>query len=264
MELLYANVPAFLLILCRITSFFLTAPVFSSRNVPPMIKLGLAFYVSLIVFAALGRQSPAEIDALYVLSILKEILTGVVIGFTANLFFMAVQMAGGLIDIQLGFGMANLIDPVTGTSAPLTGNLKFMLAMLLLFSFNGHYYLLQAIMASYDWLPLDNSLWTRLYSGQMTEFLTRSFGTVLSLAFQLAAPLVVSLFLVDIGLGILAKTAPQFNLFVVGLPVKIAVGLLILLLLIPDYGGLYHDLFDRMFAAVRDLMRVLAGRPGTS
>jgi len=260
MELFLPYLPNALLIFCRITSFFVVAPVFSSRNVPAPFKIGLAFFVTWILFAAVGmNEQPVTMDSLYALTVIREILVGLLLGFLAYLFFTAVQVAGSFTDMQMGFGMANVIDPMTGTSTPLLGNLKYMVATLLFLTFNGHHHLLQAIMDSYQWIPLQNELFTKLYSGEISEFLLQSFTKMFSLAFQLAAPLVVSLFLADVGLGILAKTAPQFNVFVIGLPLKILIGFLILLLMIPSYGPFFRDLFAKMFEALLHMLQMVAG-----
>ena len=257
MELFLQFFPNFLLIFCRISSFLITAPVFSTRNVPATFKIGLAFFISLIAFALVGLKQPTEIDGLYFLQVLKEVLIGLLIGFAAYMFFTAVQIAGSFIDMQMGFAIANMIDPMTGASSPLMGNFKFMLAMLLFLSFNGHHYLIQAIVESYQWAPLDSVLFARLYDGSISTFLVETFAKVFAIAFQMSAPIVVALFLADIGLGILAKTAPQFNIFVVGLPLKIMLGLVLLLLMVTSFQGIFSGLFARMLESLQNLLRLL-------
>lgn len=260
MELFLQYFPGFMLVFCRIASFFVVVPVFSTRNVPATFKIGLAFFVSLITFTAVGAGSPQDIDGEYILYILREVLVGLLLGFVAYLFFTVAQIAGSFIDMQMGFGIANMIDPMTGASSPMMGNFKFMLAMLLFLSFNGHHYLLQAIVGSYQWIPLSNELFARIYSGDVSLFLLQSFTSMFTLAFQLAAPLIVAMFLADVGLGILAKTAPQFNIFVVGLPLKILLGFMLLILLIPSFTSLFQDWFEKMFAAMHDLLQLIASK----
>lgn len=256
METFFQYFPGFLLVLCRISAFLVSAPIFSTRNIPAMFKVGIAFFVAVITYMAIHDKSNIPFDALYLLSVLKEVLVGLLLGFLAYLFFIVAQIAGSFIDMQMGFIMANLIDPLTGTSVPVIGNLKFIIATLLFLTFNGHHYLIQAIMDSYAWVPLDHNLLAQIYAGQISEFLVRSFTTTFMLAFQLAAPMVVALFLADTGLGILAKTAPQFNVFVVGFPLKILLGFLLLILLVPGYLPLFRSLFLQMFEALRGLMQM--------
>lgn len=157
--------------------------------------------------------------------------------------------------------MANVLDPMTGASSPLTGNFKFALAVLLFLSINGHHHLLNAILYSYDWVPLTNDFFVKLYGGSVTEFLVRSFAESFMLAFQIAAPIVVATFLTDVGLGFLAKTAPQFNIFVIGVPLKIFVGLFMLLLLMPSFAFIFEKLFSVMFESMRNLLDIMGNRP---
>jgi flagellar biosynthetic protein FliR len=235
--------------------------VFSTRNVPNTFKIGIAFFVSIIVFSAIGLRDPMEIDGMYILDILKEVLVGLLLGFVSYLYFTAIQVAGSFIDIQMGFGMANVFDPMTGASSPMIGNFKFTIAMLLFLSLNGHHFLLKGIMDSYQWVPLQGQLFERIYSGEVSQFILTAFAEMFSIAFQLAAPLIVALFLTDTGLGILAKVAPQFNIFVIGMPLKILIGFLILFLLTPAYLQLFEHLFSTMFESMQKLIRTMAGGP---
>ncbi|WP_442600932.1 flagellar biosynthetic protein FliR [Paenibacillus sp. KN14-4R] len=260
MELFYQLLPTFLLVLCRISAFFVVTPVFSSRNVPMQFKIGLAVMISFIVFAAIGTDKPVPLDWQFVFAIIRETLVGVLLGFVAYIFFTVVQIAGSFMDIQIGFGLSNIIDPMTGASAPLLGNLKFMLAVMLFFAFNAHHMLLQAIMDSYDWIPIMNDTFAKMYDGQISTFIVQTFSKVFGLAFQIAAPVVAVLFLTDVGLGLLTRVAPQFNIFVIGVPLKIIVGVALVAILLPEMLTIFHDLFVNMFRTMENLMNVIAGK----
>ncbi|SDW27318.1 flagellar biosynthetic protein FliR [Paenibacillus sp. CF384] len=259
MELFLQGFPIFLLIFCRITAFFVVAPIFSTRNVPNTFKLGFCFFISLLVFLTYGLKQTIVPDADYVLAIIREILAGALLGFTAYLFFTIVSTAGSLIDMQMGFGMANIIDPMTGASAPLLGNFKNMIATLVFLSINGHHFLLSGLLQSYEWVPLTNSLFAHVSSGSITSFLTAMLGQTFLLAIQMSAPLVVAMFLTDVGLGFLARTAPQYNVFVIGIPIKILVGFLMLAVMMPGLVILYEHLFELMFTAMQKLFDMLQG-----
>jgi len=259
MELMLKGFPVFLLIFCRITSFFVVAPIFSARNVPTAFKIGFGFLLSLLVFLTYGIKQTIVPDAGYILAIIREILAGVLLGYVVYLFFTVVQTAGAFVDMQMGFGMANIIDPMTGASAPLLGNFKYMIATLVFLSMNGHHYLLLALLKSYEWIPLSNDLFERIYQGDIAEFLIRTFAETFMLALQIAAPLVVAMFLTDVGLGFLARTAPQFNVFVIGIPLKILVGFLLLILMMPGLGSIFEHLFAQMFGAVEKLFGIIQG-----
>ncbi|MEX2462219.1 MAG: flagellar biosynthetic protein FliR [Paenibacillaceae bacterium] len=249
--------PNLLLIFCRITAFFIVAPVFSAKNVPNHFKIGLSFFVTLIAFSTI-EQSSMIFDGVYVVALMKEIVIGLLLGFVGYLFFTVVQISGSFIDMQMGFSMANIIDPMTGTQSPILGNLKFMLAVLLFITFNGDHYFIHAIVDSYTWVPLSNDAFAHIYNGQVSEFLLQSFVTVFRLAFQMAAPMIAALFLVDVGLGILARTAPQFNIFVIGMPLKVLVGFILLTLIFSSFLNLYSELFSLMFGTMQKLLEILA------
>lgn len=259
MEQVLAYWPTILLILCRVTSFFVAAPVFSFRTVPQTFKIGLSVFVTLLTFAAIGTKAKVAFDMMYVLLVVREILVGILLAYLANLFFSAVQIAGSFMDIQIGFGIANIIDPMTGASSPLIGNFKYMVAVMLFLAFDGHHYFLQAIMNSYSWVPIDNDLFGKISSGGVSDFLVRSFISMFTIAFQMSLPVLAAMLLTDISLGLLTRVAPQFNIFVVGVPIKILLGFLVLIILFPSFIGLFHDLFASMFAAMQQLLKLLAG-----
>jgi flagellar biosynthesis protein FliR len=248
--------PNLLLIFCRISSFFVVAPVFSAKNVPIHFKIGLSFFITLVAFSTIDQNS-MTFDGAYIVAMMKEIVIGLLLGFVAYLFFTVVQISGSFIDMQMGFSMANIIDPMTGTQSPILGNLNFMLAVLLFISMGGDHYFIHAIVDSYSWVPLSNDAFAHIYNGQVSEFLLQSLSTVFELAFQMAAPMIAALFLIDVGLGILARTAPQFNIFVIGMPLKVLVGFVLLTLLFPSFLNLFSELFTLMFDSMQKLLELL-------
>lgn len=192
---------------------------------------------------------------------MREVLIGLLLGFIGYLMFMAIQTAGSFIDIQIGFGIANVIDPMTGTSAPILGNFKYMIALLMFLSMNGHHHLLDAIVYSYKWIPMNNDLFLRMVDGSLSEFLVRTFAQSFVLAFQMSAPLVTALFLTDVGLAFLARTAPQYNVFVIGVPLKIIIGIALLLVLMPGLAVLFQNLFEIMFESMENLLGLMGKKP---
>ncbi|MFF2482636.1 flagellar biosynthetic protein FliR [Paenibacillus sp. NPDC058071] len=259
MEQFLQSFPVFLLIFCRITAFFVVVPPFSLRGVPNTFKIGLGFFISLIVFLTYGVNQSIPADAQYILFVIREVLLGLLMGFLVYLFFTVVQTAGALMDLQIGFAMANIVDPMTGISSPMLGNFKYMLLIMVFLLMNGHHYLLTALMDSYQWVPLSNELFGRFAEGNLTEYLTRALGNTFVLALQMASPIVIALFLTDVGLGFLAKTAPQYNVFVVGIPLKIIVGLFVLFLMMPGMAMLFERLLGIMFDNLNQLLGIIRG-----
>jgi flagellar biosynthesis protein FliR len=249
--------PAFLLIFVRVTSFFMMMPLFSYRTIPASHKIGLGFSLSIIMFSTIGAPE-IVIDDVYFLLIMKEALVGLFIGFIAALMMSAIQIAGGLIDFQMGFAIANVIDPQTGAQSPLMGQYLYTIALLFLLTVNGHHLLLDGIFYSYNFVPIDQVM-IPFGNENIAEFIILSFNKMFIIAFQMSLPVVGSLFLVDVALGIVARTVPQLNIFVVGLPVKIGVSFLVLIAVLGVLMMVISDLFSTTLATMRTLMELIGG-----
>ncbi|MEH7525414.1 flagellar biosynthetic protein FliR [Bacillus sp. JJ1503] len=249
--------PAFLLIFVRVTSFFLMMPLFSYRSIPTVAKIGLGFFMSLIMVFTI--DTPAlEIDNHYFLLIIKEALVGLLIGFIAYLILSAIQIAGGFIDFQMGFAIANVIDPQTGAQSPLMGQYLYTIGLFFLLTVNGHHLLLDGVFYSYQFIPLEQP-WISFGNENMAEYVVKAFNSMFIIAFQMSIPVVGSLFLVDIALGIVARTVPQLNVFVVGLPLKIGVSFIVLLTVMSIMLLVVSQLFEMMLSTMRGLMDIIGG-----
>ncbi|MCM3123297.1 flagellar biosynthetic protein FliR [Mesobacillus sp. AQ2] len=249
--------PAFLLIFVRVTSFFLMMPLFSYRTIPATHKIGLGFMLALIMFSAIGAPEVA-IDSVYFLLVIKEALVGLFIGFIAALMMAAIQIAGGFIDFQMGFAIANVIDPQTGAQSPLMGQYLYTIALLFLLTVNGHHLLLDGIFYSYNFIPIDQMM-IPFGNENIAEFVILSFNKMFIIAFQMSLPVVGTLFLVDVALGIVARTVPQLNIFVVGLPIKIGVSFLVLIAVMGVLIAVTSDLVSTTLATMRGLMELIGG-----
>lgn len=257
MEQLLSYFPVFLLVFARVAAFFTTLPLFSYRTIPHMHKIGLSFFISWIMFFAIKKE-PISLDEMYVLLVIKEVLVGLCIGLLAYIIMSAIQIVGGLIDFQMGFAVANVIDPQTGAQSPLMGQYLHTFALLLLLAVNGHHVLLDGVFYSYQFIPLHHFL--SLGNGNVVQYVVKAFSQMFVIAFQMSAPIVGCLFLVDVALGIVARTVPQLNIFVVGLPVKIIVGLILLMFTMTTLFIAAQHLFETMFLSIRELMNILGGR----
>ena len=216
MEELIPSLAAYLLILTRVTAFIVTVPLFSYRAIPTTHRIIFAALLSWMMVYTIEAPE-LEIDGTYILLVIKEATTGLFIGVIAYIVMSAIQIAGGFIDFQMGFAIANVIDPQTGAQSPLLGQFFNALAILLLLTLNGHHMLLDGIFYSYRFIPID-MLWPSFGEERLIEFVIRTFATTFAIAFQMAVPIVATLFLVDLALGITARTVPQLNIFVVGFP----------------------------------------------
>jgi flagellar biosynthetic protein FliR len=252
------QLPVFFLVFVRMTSFFITAPIFTMRGVPSPIKVGFGFVVSLVAVSTVSVDQVILLDLSYILMLLKEVIVGISLGFVATLLLYTVQVAGGFIDFQMGFAIANVVDPQTGAQAPIIGNFKYMLAILFLLTVNGHHLLLDGVIRSYQIVPV-NQMFANIGSESVAGFITTIFVQMFLISFQLAIPVVGSLFIVDVALGILARTVPQLNVFVVGLPLKILVGFIMLIITIPTFFYLLQKVFRNMINAMGQLLQLIGG-----
>ncbi|GAA4700863.1 flagellar biosynthetic protein FliR [Brevibacillus fulvus] len=258
MDIILQYLPTFLLVFVRLTAFFVASPIFSTRGVPNQFKIGLAFALALISFSLLPSQAKIPLDLMFVPYVLKEVAVGLLLGYICQMMFFAIQIAGGLMDLQMGLAMANVLDPLTGASMPITGNFKNVLATLYFLSINGHHVLIQGIVTSYQIIAIDKP-WVPIGSESVLGLAATVFANMFASALLMAAPIVVALFLVDLSLGIVAKSVPQFNIFVVGLPIKLIASFLLLIVVMPAFLLVLSGLFEKMFHALSEMMKLLGG-----
>lgn len=257
MDAILPNLTVLLLIIARVSAFFVVLPLFSHRTIPATHRIAFAVVLSWMMYYTLDIE-PFEINGDYILLIIKEVIFGLFIGLLAYIIMSAIQIAGGFIDFQMGFAMANVIDPQTGAQSPLIGQFLNTLALLLLLALNGHHLLLDGIFYSYQFMPME-MVWPAFGQENYVEFIMKTFAGVFAVAFQMSIPIVATIFLVDIALGITARTVPQLNIFVIGFPIKIAVGFLVLLVMMGVLMAVVQQLFEILVVAMRDLMIILGG-----
>ncbi|WP_226578801.1 flagellar biosynthetic protein FliR [Halobacillus litoralis] len=251
-----AHLPAFLLILVRVTSFFVTLPLFSYRTVPTQHKVAFSFFLAAIMYFTIPIPA-LVINAEYFLLLLKEAAVGIGVGLLAYIILGAIQIAGGFIDFQMGFAIANVIDPQTGAQSPLIGQYMYIITLLFILVIDGHHLIIDGVFYSYNFIALDQFL--PLKEEGWINFVIHAFNEMFVIAFLMAIPVVGCLFLVDIALGIVARTVPQLNVFVVGLPLKIFVALSVLVIAMSFYIMLIQHLFETMLETMRGFMEILGG-----
>ncbi|AMA63130.1 MAG: flagellar biosynthetic protein FliR [Kurthia gibsonii] len=251
------KLPVFFLVLIRLSAFFVTVPFFSYKTIPVKDRIFLAVVLAWIMSYTM-EETVIKIDDAYAMLVLKEAVVGLSLGLLAYIIISAVQIAGSFIDFQIGFAIANIIDPMTGTQSPLIGQFFQTIVLLLLITTNAHYMLLDGIYYSYEYIPLQ-SVWPNFGDPAASTFIMKTFTAVFAIAFQMAIPVVATVFLVDLALGITAKTVPQLNIFVVGFPIKIGVSFIIMIVTMGVMVAVMQKLFRVMFEAMRDFMVILGG-----
>jgi flagellar biosynthetic protein FliR len=240
----------------RVSGLFLLAPVFSSRNIPGLVKIGLSGTIALIVVPTIPAIDLPESIIEYVLLMITELLIGLTIALLVQLIFAAIQLAGQLIDMQMGFFIVNVVDPEHGTQVPLIGNFKFLLALVVFLSLDGHHLLIKAIVNSFIFLPVG----VNVVSPELGAFLIDAFKGMFITALQISAPTVGVLFIVSFALGIIARIVPQMNVFMVGMPVTIGIGFLMIFISLPLYIYILASLFARNYFRIDQFFDFFATR----
>ncbi|MBG9788091.1 MULTISPECIES: flagellar biosynthetic protein FliR [Brevibacillus] len=258
MQLIETFLPMYLLVFVRIISFVVSAPLFTQRGMPNQFKIGFAAAMAFISFAYVPIVDKIPLDITFAAYVVKETIVGLLLGFLLQLMFSAVRVAGGLMDMQMGLAMANVVDPATGAYVPVTGRLKEILATLYFLSINGHHLMIQGILKSYQTIPI-SKLGISFSSEAFGEFMLKAFSQMFLSAFMMAIPIVIALFLVDLSLGIIAKMVPQFNIFVVGLPLKLLISFLMLIFVMPGFFLVLSNYISKMFQAMAELIGILGG-----
>lgn len=211
-----AVVETLMLASCRIAAFLFLAPPFAHRAIPGKVKAMLSVGLALAVAPRLPVRQ-ADTTLYFLADVIMQVTIGAAMGFMVYLVFAAVQSAGTLIDLSGGFAMAAAFDPMSMTSSAQFGRLYQMLAVVLLFASDGYQIVIAGLARSFDGLPIGQGLDFAVTAEAMISGLTNMFVATL----QIAGPLVVVLFLADVGLGLLTRVAPAMNAFALGFPLKI-------------------------------------------
>jgi flagellar biosynthetic protein FliR len=246
----------FLLVFSRIIGVLTSAPVFGSKVIQVYARIGLAILLALFMLPmsvlALSRQ-PASLLMLAWWVVL-ELTYGLSAGFVAGLFLQSVQMAGQLIDMQIGFGMVNVFDPQFGQQVPLMGNFQFLLALVVFLALQGHHMLITAMAENFRAVPLGVQL--QMDSGAM--FMVDAVANMFVMALRIALPVLGTVLMTDIALGILARIMPQMNVFVVGITGKLVVGLFMMFLILPFYVSFLEVGFEGIYRDFSTILEILS------
>ena len=250
------NYIVFLLAATRMSGLFIFNPIFGRKNVPAILKVGLSLIIALGLLPALPAANP-QIDSLLIFSLIvfKEMLVGFAIGMMMNMFISALLIAGESIDMQLGLGMGKIYDPLTSTSMALTGTVYNILFTLMFFISNGHLTVIRIVARSCELFPLGKDI----FNFEAGGYIVLIFGDVLILALKLAIPIIAIELITEVGLGILMRLVQQINVFVIGLQVRLAVGLVVVVLTLPIVSRILDSSMTLMFERIeKGISRILS------
>jgi len=235
----------FLLILVRVTCFVYVAPFFSMRNTPANVRIAMSFFTSLLLYQALTPTEAVSYSTLtgYTVIVLKEAVVGLLIGFAANICTTIVNFAGSIADMETGLSMVTLMDPTSRESTSITGVLYQYVLMFMMIATGMYRYLFGALADTFILIPVNGAvLRAESLMNSMLVFLTE----YIIIGFRIVLPIFCSILLLNAVLGVLAKVAPQMNMFAVGIQLKVLVGLSVLFLTASMLPGIADFVFEEM------------------
>jgi flagellar biosynthetic protein FliR len=216
---------AFILLFTRFTALFMAVPIFSHMNIPISVKAAMAFFFTIFFF---GVVPPLHIptDGLSLtVAILGEMLFGLAVGVVLQLAYHVITFAGGQISFMMGFSLASAIDPQSGVSMPIINQFLALLALMVLLIFDLHHWILLYASASISSIPLGGFMMTP----SLFQYIMHAMSNMFVVGFMIAFPITALSMMADLIFGMLMKTMPQFNLLVIGTPIKIAVSFVVLM-----------------------------------
>ena len=239
----------FLLILARVASFVFVAPFFSMNNTPRRVKTAFSFFFAILIYETTMPHEAIECRTVleYALIVAHEVFTGLIIGLAVNICTHIVTFAGRMIDMEIGLAMASEYDPLTKESVSISGMLYQYMVLLILVVSNMHQYLIKAFVETYTLIPVNGAVF---HSDRMLSAIISFMSDYINIGFRICLPIFCVLLITNVILGIMAKVAPQMNMFAVGMQIKLLFGLGVMFLTI----GMLPYVSDFIFTEMKTMM----------
>lgn len=233
---------AIILILIRISAFIMVTPIFFPPSVPNQVKAGFSIIVAL--FLAINIDSPPVVtfpsDLAMVFALFNEAFSGIILGMSVGLWFYFIKMAGSFLDMQMGLGMLSMFDPNTKSQSTMLANISHWVAIIIFFIVDGHHMLLRMFSKSIEIIPLGQNILSQDTMGIMIE----AFANYFALGLRISIPLVLLIIISDVVMGLISRSVPQLNIMILGMPIKIMVGLASFIISLPIIIKLIVSGFD--------------------
>jgi len=246
LEGMWKHIGLFAILLGRISAFIFMLPVMGNRSVPSPAKIGLAVFVSILMFSMVkGMEDDLPAETIpFVLVVVKEVVVGLTLGFITKLVIASVQMAGEVVGIQMGFGVARVIDPGFQSQISIVAEFQVFIVLLFYLTLDGHHFLLSGLFQSYESIPIAKSS----VSGGIEDHVVNMASGMFQSAVKIGAPVIVALLLTNMALGLIARTVPQMNIFIIGLPIRLGVGFLALAITITLFMHVFRNIWSRFLS----------------
>ena len=247
------HINLFMLILVRVAAIIMAIPVLNHNNIPQLFKVGLAVAVSMILFPQLEADAPQPVTEIlpFAIGIVGEITMGIIIGLSVNLVFAGVQLAGQLAGFQMGFAIANVMDPTTSAQIPILAQFNNLFAVLIFLSLNVHHILIKAMFESFQLVPF----FSFHFSGGLMDQVMLLVKNMFVTGVKIGAPIVAVMLITTVALGVISRTVPQMHIFIVAMPLKILIGLIFIVIVTPymlaTLTDIFHDLGNTVYALMK-------------
>ena len=248
----------FVLLVFRVGGLVMTSPIFGRVNIPAMAKICFTVAISYLLFTIFPQTTAITYSSLvgFVLICVGEVLLGVALSFVTNLFFSVTAFtAGHMIDMQIGFGIVNVYDIQNNMQAPVMGNVLNLMLLLLFFAVDGHRQLIEMVYLTVQGLPVGASIMSPNIGMVALEIFKKAF----MLGVMMALPILASGLTLEIILGVMMRAVPQIHMFVVGVPMKMLVGIIVFSVTLPVYAGFSTRIFEEMFSGLGRIFAMFVG-----
>jgi flagellar biosynthesis protein FliR len=225
----------------RVAGLLMTAPVIGTRTVPKRIRIVIAILITAVIFPVLPKVPSVDpVSAEGILISVQQVMIGISMGLSMRLVFVALEVAGQAIGQLMGLMLATMVDPTNGNQVPIIGQFYLLLATLLFVAVDGHLIMISVLADSFITMPIG----TTGISGNSAWQILMWTGTILKTAIIIALPAIVSLLIVNLSFGVMTRSAPQLNIFAVGFPIMIILGVLIIFFNLSSFVPHMMDMFD--------------------
>lgn len=237
------HVEFYLLVLIRITSFVIGAPFFGYQTIPMKIRLSIGMILSLVAFQTVPVVELHYVGVLgFSVLVLKEMMVGLILGFMCNMCTYIISFAGQLMDMEMGLSMASTFDPLTNIQVSISGNMYLYLVMLMMLISNLHYKIVQAILDTFTYFNVGQAV----FDGNLQETAIEFIANFFLVGFRIVLPIFACMLVINVVLGVLSRAIPQMNMFVVGIQIKVLVGIVLLLIIVPTVPTITNFVVETM------------------
>jgi len=252
------NADYFVLLLCRVSGLVFASPIFGRVNIPQLAKIGLIAAVTYLLFTSFPQPEDIQYSTFmgFALLIAGELLLGMALAFVTNIFFsLTAFTAGQLIDMQIGYGIVNVFDVQNNTQIPMMGNVLNLMLLLMFFAVDGHLKLIETIYLTIERMPIGTLVLSANIGYTALEVFIRSF----LLGVMMALPILASGLMLEMCFGMMMRAVPQIHMFVVGIPLKMLVGIMVFTITIPFFVVYSNRIFDELFLSIGKMFANFVG-----